>query len=73
MDDVRRADPLAWARELAPIIAGAADETENLRRLLPAIVDRLHETRLFRMLYPRSVDGDEVEPGIYVLAAILFI
>jgi indole-3-acetate monooxygenase len=68
MDDVRRADPLAWARELAPIIAGAADETENLRRLLPAIVDRLHETRLFRMLYPRSVDGDEVEPGIYVLA-----
>jgi alkylation response protein AidB-like acyl-CoA dehydrogenase len=68
MDDARRADPLARARDLAEAIATAADETERLRRLPPALVDRLHDARLFRMLYPRSVGGDEVEPGIYVLA-----
>ena len=68
MDDVRRADPLARARDLAETIAAAADETERLRRLPKALVDRLHETRLFRMLYPRSVGGDEIEPGLYVLA-----
>ena len=68
MDDVRRADPLARARELTPMIAAAADEAEKLRRLPSALVDQLHEARLFRMLYPRSVGGDEVEPGIYVLA-----
>jgi indole-3-acetate monooxygenase len=68
MNDVRRADPLARARELAPMIAATADEAEKLRHLPPALVDRLHEACLFRMLYPRSVGGDEVEPGIYVLA-----
>jgi alkylation response protein AidB-like acyl-CoA dehydrogenase len=68
MDEVRHADPLARACELAATIAAAADEAERLRRLPPALLDRLHEARLFRMLYPRSVGGDEVEPGIYVLA-----
>jgi alkylation response protein AidB-like acyl-CoA dehydrogenase len=68
MDDVRRADPLARARDLANTIAAAADEAERLRRLPQALVERLHEARLFRMLYPRSVGGDEVEPGCYVLA-----
>jgi alkylation response protein AidB-like acyl-CoA dehydrogenase len=68
MDDVRRADPLARARDLANTIAAAADEAERLRRLPQALVDRLHEARLFRMLYPRSVGGDEIEPGLYVLA-----
>ncbi|MBV8738967.1 MAG: acyl-CoA dehydrogenase family protein [Alphaproteobacteria bacterium] len=68
MDELRRADPLARARELAPIIAATADEAEKLRRLPSALVDQLHQARLFRMLYPRSVGGDEVEPGLYVLA-----
>jgi alkylation response protein AidB-like acyl-CoA dehydrogenase len=68
MDDVRRADPLARARDLAETISAAADETERRRRLPTPLVDRLHEARLFRMLYPRSVGGDEVEPGLYVLA-----
>src|SRR5271157_583507 len=68
MDDVRRCDPLTKARELADAIAAAADEIERLRRLPQSIVEQLHETRVFRMLYPRSVGGDEVEPGIYVLA-----
>jgi alkylation response protein AidB-like acyl-CoA dehydrogenase len=68
MDDLRRADPLTRARDLAETIATAADEIEPLRRLPKALVDRLHEARLFRMLYPHSVGGDEVEPGLYVLA-----
>ena len=68
MDEVRRADPLTRARKLAEAIAAAADEIESRRQLPPAIVERLHEARLFRMLYPRSVGGDEVEPGIYILA-----
>jgi alkylation response protein AidB-like acyl-CoA dehydrogenase len=68
MDDLRRADPLTRARDLAETIAAAADEIERLRRLPKALVDRLHEARLFRMLYPHSVGGDEVEPGLYVLA-----
>ena len=68
MHDMTRADPLARARDLAETIAAAADETERLRRLPKALVDRLHETRLFRMLYPRSVGGEEIEPGLYVLA-----
>lgn len=68
MDDVRRADPLARARDLAERVSAAADETEHRRRLPPALVDGLHEARLFRMLYPRSVGGDEVEPGLYVRA-----
>ncbi len=68
MDDLRRADPLARARDLMEMITAAGDETERLRRLPSALVDRLHEARLFRMLYPRSVGGDEVEPWLYVLA-----
>ena len=68
MDDVRRADPLARARDLANTIAATADEAERLRRLPQALVDRLHDARLFRMLYPLSIGGDEVEPGRYVLA-----
>jgi indole-3-acetate monooxygenase len=68
MDDVMRPGPVARARELAGLIAAEADAIEEARRLTPAVLDALHEARLFRMLYPRSVGGDEVEPGQYVLA-----
>ncbi len=68
MVEKKPADPLARARDLAEAITAAADEAERLRRLPPALVERLHEARLFRMLYPRSLGGDEVEPGLYVLA-----
>ncbi len=68
MDEVKHAAPLARARDLAHLIAGEADAIERWRRLTPPVLDRLHDERLFRMLYPRSVGGDEVEPGQYVLA-----
>src|SRR5882672_3421799 len=63
-----RLDPLARARDLAPAIAAAADETERLRRIPEPLLDQLHDARLFRMLYPRSVGGDEVEPATYIEA-----
>src|SRR5271165_579559 len=68
MNDVSRADPVARARELAPTIAAAADETERIRRIPQPLLDELHAARLFRMLYPRSGGGDEVEPASYIEA-----
>ncbi len=68
MDDAKCAAPLARARNLADLIAGEAEVIERRRRLTAPVLDRLHGERLFRMLYPRSVGGDEVEPGQYVLA-----
>ena len=66
MNDVGRADPLTRARELAPTINAAADETERIRRIPEPLLDELHTARLFRMLYPCSVPGDEVEPATYI-------
>ena len=66
MNDVSRSDPLTRARELAPAVAAAADETERIRRIPEPLVDELHAARLFRMLYPRSVGGDEVAPATYI-------
>ena len=68
IDRTAGSDAVARARGLAPLIAAEADAIENTRRLTPAVVEAMHRQRLFRMLYPRSVGGDEVEPGQYVLA-----
>ena len=68
MDDLRQADPLTRARALASLIEDNAAAIESARRLTEPVLEALHEARLFRMLYPRSVGGDEVEPGVYVLA-----
>ncbi len=63
-----RTDPVARARALADDIAAAADEIEQTRRLPASLLAALHAARLARMLLPRAFDGDEVEPGIYLLA-----
>jgi alkylation response protein AidB-like acyl-CoA dehydrogenase len=68
MDNVQRASPVVLARDLAELIVAEADAIERARRLTPPVLDRLHSARLFRMFYPRSVGGDEIEPGAYVLA-----
>jgi alkylation response protein AidB-like acyl-CoA dehydrogenase len=68
MDDLRQADPVARARHLAALVADNAAAIETARRLNEPVLEALHEARLFRMLYPRSIGGDEVEPGQYVLA-----
>jgi alkylation response protein AidB-like acyl-CoA dehydrogenase len=65
---MHNADPLGQARRLGPLIADAADEIEATRRIPRDLAEALHATRLFRMLLPRSVDGDEIAPGLYLQA-----
>src|SRR6266702_3063501 len=68
MDSPNRPDPVARARDLAAAIAAASDTIECTRRIPHPLLGQLHESRLLRMLLPRSVGGDEVEPGTYLLA-----
>jgi alkylation response protein AidB-like acyl-CoA dehydrogenase len=60
--------PLARAQALGSDIAAAADEIEKTRRIPADLLEKLHDARLCRMLLPRSFDGDEVEPGTYLLS-----
>jgi alkylation response protein AidB-like acyl-CoA dehydrogenase len=61
-----RPDYLARARELAPLVAAAADEIEQSRRIPRALLDRLIRAGLFRLLLPRDYGGAEVEPLTFV-------
>ena len=61
-------DPVACARELGPAIEAAADEIERTQRIPEPLLSQLHAARICRMLLPRSVDGDEVEPWVYLRA-----
>ena len=61
-------DPIARARELGPAIEAAADEIERTQRIPEPLLSQLHAARLCRMLLPRSVDGDELEPWVYLRA-----
>jgi alkylation response protein AidB-like acyl-CoA dehydrogenase len=60
--------PVARARALGEAIAAAADAIEQTRRIPAALLANLHDARLCRMTLPRAFDGDEVEPGVYLLA-----
>ena len=61
-------DPVARARALGPAIEAAADEIERTQRIPEPLLSQLHEARICRMLLPRSVDGDEIEPWVYLRA-----
>jgi alkylation response protein AidB-like acyl-CoA dehydrogenase len=60
------ADPVARARELGAAIEAAADEIERTQRIPEPLLSQLHAARMCRMLLPRSVDGDELQPWIYL-------
>jgi indole-3-acetate monooxygenase len=60
--------PIARARDLGPAIEAAADEIERTQRIPEPLLSQLHAARLCRMLLPRSVDGDELEPWLYMRA-----
>ena len=60
------ADYLRRARELAPVLAAAADEIERRRELPEPVVDALVERGLFRLLLPRSLGGAELLPAEFV-------
>jgi indole-3-acetate monooxygenase len=70
MNDVTAAslDPVARARELGFAIEAAGDEIERTQRIPEPLLSQLHAARLGRMLLPRSVDGDELEPWVYLRA-----
>ena len=61
-------DPIARARELGPAIEAAAGAIERTQRIPEPLLSQLHAARLCRMLLPRSVDGDELEPWVYLRA-----
>ncbi|HET8995475.1 MAG TPA: hypothetical protein VFN42_02295 [Acetobacteraceae bacterium] len=61
-------DPVSRARELGPAIAAAADEVERTQCIAEPLLSQIHAARLCRMLLPRSVDGDQVEPWVYLRA-----
>ena len=60
-------NPTVRAEVLGDDIAAAADEIERTRRIPTDLLARLHDARLCRMLLPRAFDGDEVDPGTYLL------
>lgn len=64
----RAVDPVVRARDLGPAIDAAADEIERTQRISEPLLSQIHAGRLCRMLLPRSVDGDEVEPWVYLRA-----
>jgi alkylation response protein AidB-like acyl-CoA dehydrogenase len=63
-----RPDPIAHARGLGPAIEAAADEIERTQRIPEPLLAQLHAARLCRMFLPHSVDGDEIEPWVYLRA-----
>ncbi|HEY2530174.1 MAG TPA: acyl-CoA dehydrogenase family protein [Xanthobacteraceae bacterium] len=66
MDERAKADCLANARALAPVITAAVPRIETHRELPADLVAALHEARLFRMLVPRSLGGEEISAPAYV-------
>jgi indole-3-acetate monooxygenase len=61
-------DPVRRALALGEQIAAASDEIERTRRIPEPLLTALHNARLFRLLLPRSVEGEQVQPGVYYRA-----
>jgi alkylation response protein AidB-like acyl-CoA dehydrogenase len=59
------ADLVSRARNLVPLIKGAADRIERERQVPADLLEAMHEARLFRMLIPRSCGGEEIEPSTF--------
>lgn len=64
--DGNRADMIARARALAPLLQAAAPRIDAGRELPPDIVDALHDAGLYRMLFPRPLGGQELALPLYV-------
>src|SRR5215216_892133 len=59
-------DWVGRAREVAPLIAGAADRIERDLAIAEEVLAGLHDRALFRLLLPRALGGAEVEPAVYL-------
>jgi len=50
-------DPIAMARDIAPILREESPRIDALGQLTPRVVDALHERALYRMLLPKALNG----------------
>jgi indole-3-acetate monooxygenase len=50
-------DPVAQARDIAPVLLAEAPQIEARGELTPAVLDALHARGLYRTLLPRSLNG----------------
>jgi len=53
----RVAECIDRVRQLGPVIAQQAAESERLGQLAPKVVDAFHDSRLFRVLLPKELNG----------------
>ena len=53
----RSADPVALAREIAPLLRAEAPKNEALGQLTPTVLEALHERGLYRVLLPKHLGG----------------
>src|SRR5689334_14496403 len=60
------------ARDLMPLVAGAAGEHDEIRKLSPAVVRALIDGGFFTMLKTKSVGGMELKPSIFALVTEAF-
>jgi len=60
--DVVAPDALRLARQLAPVIFAAREETERMRQVSPVLADILASAGLYQMYLPRSMGGPELLP-----------
>jgi alkylation response protein AidB-like acyl-CoA dehydrogenase len=59
-------DCIARARDLGPLIATYAAQTEQAREIAPEVLAALHDARLFRLLLAKSCDGWEADPATFL-------
>lgn len=59
--DADRADVIARARSVLPLLKDAAPRIEAERELPKDVLEALHKARLFRLLLPRALGGDELD------------
>ncbi|MDQ2649667.1 MAG: hydroxylase, partial [Actinomycetota bacterium] len=57
------ADLLSAARDLAPLAAKHAEESEQDRRLAAPVVDALRDAGLFRLCVPKALGGAAAHPS----------
>ena len=53
------------ARDLAPMIAAASPQNDEIRELTKPVVAALIEGGFFHMLKPKSVGGMELRPSVF--------
>ena len=67
--DARYAALCDRARDLIPVLAERAEQTEELRRLPPDTLRDLDEAGLFRMLQPAKLGGAELDLARWSISA----